>query len=270
VARANTIAPMGGSARGRAAATLGVGAVLLALTWRASPLPSPPMYEGLTTPVQPYRYLHPPPGLGSTPPPSSVRQSLPPKQGQSPPLFPQTTESPPQAQLLAAQDSFVLPPGATAVEASIVPVDPPPVPPLGGQVQGNVYDFEVTAGGAPLPVRPGRRVTVVLRGPSGIVNPVIERFADGAWTRFETVALGQLAGESYTADVTGLGDFALVATPGAPAGGGSDPFVVVLAAGAVLLTVGTLLALRRRHRRRPPPGRVAPTGRRRPPPPRRR
>src|SRR5205807_6831291 len=51
----NTIAPMGGSARGRAAAALGVGAVLLALAWRMSPLPSPPMYEGQTAPAQPYR-----------------------------------------------------------------------------------------------------------------------------------------------------------------------------------------------------------------------
>jgi hypothetical protein len=226
------------------------------------------MYEGLTGPAQPYRYLHPPPGLGSTPPPSSVRQSLPPKQGQSPPLYPQTTEMPPQAQLLAARDSFALPPGTTAIEASIVPVDPPPVPPIGGQIQGNVYDFEVTAGGVPLPVRPGRRVTVVLRGPAGIVNPAIERFAAGAWTRVETVAL-PLAGDSYTADVSALGDFALVAAPGAQAGGGGDPFIVVLATAAVVLTVGTLVALRRR-RRSQRPGRVVPPARRRPPPPPRR
>jgi hypothetical protein len=260
---------MGGSARGRAAAALGVGAVLLALAWRMSPLPSPPMYEGQTAPAQPYRYLHPPPGLGSTPPPSSVRQSLPPKQGQSPPLFPQTAEMPPQAQLLAAQDAFVLPPGTTAVEASIVPVDPPPVPPIGAQIQGNVYDFELTAAGVPLPVRPGVKVTVVLRGPAGIVNPAIARFAAGAWTRLETVAL-PLAGGSYTADVSALGDFALVAGSGAQAGGGGDPFVVVLAAAAVLLTVGTLLALRRRRRTQRPGSVVPPPGRRRPPPPPRR
>ena len=82
------------------------------------------MYEGLTTPAEAYRYLHPPPGLESTKRPSSARMTAPLRQGQSPPLDPQTAEMPPQAQLLAAQDSFALPPGATSVVATIDPVDP--------------------------------------------------------------------------------------------------------------------------------------------------
>ncbi|HEV7465327.1 MAG TPA: hypothetical protein VGP96_03440 [Candidatus Dormibacteraeota bacterium] len=259
---------MGRSARGRAAAALGVGAALLALTWRASPLPFPPMYEGLPGPAEPYRYLHPPPGLGSTPRPSTAHLTAPLKNGQSPALSPATAEMPPQAQLLAAQDAFVVPPGVTAVEATIAPVDPPPVAPIGGQVAGTVYDIEVTATGMPVAVRPGRTVTVVLRGPAGFGRPTIERFAAGAWSRLETQPLGALAGDSYAADTTGLGEFALVAAPGtSPGGGGGDAFVVILAAGAVLLTGGTLLALRRSRRPRaggPPQRRPAA------PPPRRR
>src|SRR5205807_6876639 len=107
--------PMGDSARGRAAMALGMGALLLALTWRVSPLPSPPMYEGLTTPAEAYRYLHPSPGLESRSPPSRARASVPLRHGLSPPLDPATAEMPPQAQLLAAHDSFALPPGTTAV-----------------------------------------------------------------------------------------------------------------------------------------------------------
>jgi hypothetical protein len=256
--------PVVGSARGRAATALVVGAVLLALTWRASPLPSPPMYEGLTTPAAPYVYLHPSPGLESKNRPSSARASVPLRQGQSPPLDPQTSENPPQAQLLAARDSFLVPPGASAVVASIVAVDPPAATPLGGAVQGNVYRFTVSAGGTPLTVRPGHTVTVVLRGPAGIPTPTIELFASGSWTRLPTVALGTLSGDSYTANVGSLGDFALVGSAAPPSGGGRDPFLVVLAVAAVVLTGSTLLTLRRQRRRAPPP----PARPRRRPPPR--
>jgi hypothetical protein len=209
------------------------------------------MYEGLPGPAEPYRYLHPPPGLGSTPRPSSGHVTAPLRDGQSPALSPATTEMPPQAQLLAAQGAFVVPPGVTAVEATIAPVDPPPVAPIGGEVAGNVYDIEVTASGLPLAVRPGRAVTVVLRGPAGFGRPAIERFAAGAWTRLDTQPLGALAGDSYAADATGLGTVALVAAPGpSPGGGGGDAFIVILAAGAVLLCGGTLIALRRSRRPR--------------------
>ncbi len=248
---------------------LGVGAGLLALTWRASPLPSPPMYEGLTAQAEPYRYLHPPPGLGSTPRPSGTRATRPLEGGQSPALSPATAETPPQAQLLAARGAFAVPPGATAVTATIAAVDPPPGPPIGGEVAGNVYDISLTAAGAPLAVGPGRTVTVVLRGPAGIGGPTIERFAGGAWTRLETQPLGALAGDSYTADTGALGEFALVAPPGSSAPrSGTDIVAIVLAAGAVLLTAATLIALRRNRRTRA--AAAARARRRKPPPPRRR
>ena len=236
--------------------------MLLALIWRASPLPSPPMYEGFTAPAAPYVYLHPPPGLDSKSRPSSARASVPLRQGQSPPLDPQTSENPPQAQLLAAQDAFAVPPGTTSVVASIVAVAPPAATPLGGAVQGNVYRFSVTAGGTELAVRPGHTATVVLRGPAGIPTPTIELFATGGWTRLPTVALGTLSGDSYTANVGSLGDFALVGSAAPPSGGAADPFLVVLAVAAVVLTGGTLLTLRRQRRRAPPRARP----RRRPPP----
>lgn len=259
---------MRGRARGRAAAALGVGAVLLGIAWRAHPLFAPPMYEGLTTPAAPYLYLHPPPGLGSSKHPSSVHQRVPLKNGQSPPLDPSTPEMPPQAQLLAAQDSFPVPAGAAAVDVSIAPVDPPSASPIGGVILGNVYAITVSVAGTPLPVRSGRTVTVALRGPAGISGPAIERYAGGTWTKLNTLGLGALSGDTQTTDVSGLGDFALVGTPGSTPGSGGDPFIVALAVGAVALTVGTLVGLRR-SRRRPPPRRPAPGGGRHPVPRRR-
>jgi hypothetical protein len=228
------------------------------------------MYEGVVTPAPPYLYLHPPPGLGSTKHPASVHDRVPLRNGQSPPLDPATSEMPPQAQLLAAQDSFPVPPGATAVDVSIVPTDPPSATPIGGQVLGNVYAITVAVDGTPLPVRTGRTVTVALRGPAGISGPAIERYAGGAWTKLTTLGLGALSGDTQTADVSELGDFALVGSPGPAPGSGGDPFVVVLAVGAVALTVGTLVGLRRSRGSPPPPRPAAGGGGRRPPPQRRR
>jgi hypothetical protein len=210
------------------------------------------MYEGLTAPAEAYRYLHPPPGLESKPP-TSARESVPPRQGESPPLDPMTTEMPPQAQLNAAQDTFALPPGTTAVVATVDPVDPPSTPPVGGDIQGNVYRIRVSVNGTELPVRPRHSVTVVLRGPAGIPGPTIERYAAGTWTKLTTLGLGSLSGDSYTADTDALGDFALVGRAAPPPGAGGDPFLVVLVIAAVVLTVGTLIALRRQRRRTPPP-----------------
>jgi hypothetical protein len=224
------------------------------------------MYEGLIGPADPYRYLHPPPALKTTDRPASVHMEVAVlSNGHSPAMSPATTEKPPQAQLLAAEDSFVVPPGTAKLVVSITAVDPPAVAPTGGVVDGNVYDFRVSAAGSELPARPGHRVTVVLRNPAGVANPTMERYASGTWARLETEALGALAGDSYAADTGAIGDLALVAAPGASTGGGTDPFVIVLAAGAVVLAVGTLVALRR-QRRRPPPSSGPPRGRRAPPP----
>jgi hypothetical protein len=229
-----------------------VGAVLLGAAWRMAPLPTPPLYEGVVGPAEPYRYRHPPPGLETARPPSAVRTTVAVMGGESPPLDPQTGERPPQAQLLAARGSFVLPPGATSVQATVVPVDPPPVRPRDARLTGNVYDLEVSVRGMPLAVRAGRRVTVVLRGPAGVAAPVIERYAAGRWSRLATQPLGPLAGDSQAADVDRLGEFALVSASGAPAAGGRAGvlLLVVLSATAALVAVATLRGGRRPRRRR--------------------
>ncbi len=96
--------------RRAAVVSLGAGLGLIALAQLAAPFGSPPLYDGVVV-QEPYRYLSPGPGqLGS---PTSYRSTLPVTGIASPVFVAATTESPPQAQLIAESGAFVLPPGAT-------------------------------------------------------------------------------------------------------------------------------------------------------------
>jgi hypothetical protein len=237
--------------RRRAAATLAAGATLLALAWSVGPRSAPPLYDGGPIVAEPYRYLHPPAGLTNTKAPGTIDATLKLEAGQSPAMADTTEEQPAQAQLLAAQGAFAVPPGATGVRVTIAPVDPPAVAPTGGVIAGNVYRFAVTGvpGGAPLPLKAGQQVTVVLRGPSGVANPTLEVWDGTAWNRADTTPLGSSSPDSYAANLTTLGDVALVAPAGAPAAtssGGAGLIVAAVVVAVVLVSAATVLVLRRR------------------------
>jgi hypothetical protein len=236
----------------RAAATLAAGVALLALAWCVGPRSAPPLYDGGPIIAEHYRYLHPPPGFTNTRPPSTVDVTLTLEGGQSPAIAETTDEQPAQAQLLAAQGASTVPPGATGVRVSIAPVEPPRVAPTDGGIAGNVYRFAVTAvpGATPLPLRAGQQVTVVLRGPAGVANPTIEVWDGARWNRADTTPLGSSSPDSYAANLTMLGDMALVTPTVAPAansgGGGAGLIVAAVVVAVVLVSAATVLVLRRR------------------------
>jgi hypothetical protein len=238
--------------RGRAAAALAAGVASLALAWVLGPHSAPPLYDSGVVVAEHYRYLHPSPGYTATKPPSTIDATLKLEGGQSPAMAETTDEQPAQAQLLAAQNTFVVPPGTTSVHVSINPVDPPAAPPVGGTLDGNVYRFSilVVPGNAPMALRAGQQVTVVLRGPAGVANPVLELFDGTSWTKLETTSLGSTAPDSYAANVMALGDIALVTpptTPGNGGGGGSGGIIVAAGIVAVVLSAAaSVLVLRRR------------------------
>ncbi|HEY0408785.1 MAG TPA: hypothetical protein VGE42_00810, partial [Candidatus Dormibacteraeota bacterium] len=118
----------------RAAATLAAGAALLALAWSVGPRSAPPLYDGGPIVAEPYRYLHPPAGFTNTKSPGTIDVTLRLEGGQSPAMAETTDEQPAQAQLLAAQGAFTVPPGATGVRVTIAPVEPPAVAPAGSRV----------------------------------------------------------------------------------------------------------------------------------------
>jgi hypothetical protein len=231
----------------RPAAVLAAGAVLLGLVWLAGPASQPPLYDGPVV-AEPYRYCQPPPGFAPQQPPSTVDHNVRVVNGQSPPIADGTAEQPPQAELLAPANVFVVPPGAITIRVAILCAPPPRVLPPDGRLDGNVYRFTVSAGGTPLGIRPGQQVTVVLRGPAGAPSPVMERFADGQWMKLDTQPLGNASPDSYAANVTALGDMAMVVADAVVPVEGSDrtPMVATLAVVAVALVAAAALLTRRR------------------------
>jgi hypothetical protein len=234
----------------RAAATLAAGAALLALAWCAGPRSAPPLYDGGPIIAEQYRYLHPPPGFTNTKPPGTIDVTLSLEGGQSPAIAETTDEQPAQAQLLAAQGAFTVPPGATGVRVTIAAVGPPRVAPTDGSIAGNVYRFAVTAvpGATPLPFRAGQQVTVVLRGPAGVANPTIEVWDGARWNRADTTPLGSSSPDSYAANLTMLGDMALVPPTVAPAASGGGAGLIVAAAVVAVVLVAAAAVLVRRRR----------------------
>jgi hypothetical protein len=235
----------------RAAATLAAGAALLALAWSVGPRSAPPLYDGGPIVAEPYRYLHPPAGFTNTKPPGTIDVTRRLEGGQSPAIAETTDEQPAQAQLLAAQAAFAVPPGTTGVRITIAPVEPPAVAPAGGRIAGNVYRFAVTGvpGATPMPLSPGQQITVVLRGPAGVANPTLEVWDGARWNRAETTPLGSSSPDTYAANLTTLGDIALVTPPVAAAaasGGGAGLIVAAVVVAVVVVSAAAVLVMRRR------------------------
>lgn len=222
------------------------------MVWLVAPAAAPPLYDGLEAPAEPYRYLvAPSPALAGTRPPSTAHQRVPVAAGPALRGAVSTDEQPPQAQLIFAPDTFVVPPGTGAVDIGISPVPPPPVA-MDGRLDGNIYRMSVTVGATPLAITPGQHVTVVLRGPAGVVGPRIELFAAGRWRVLDTTALTLTAQDVYGANTSVLGDVALVVPPTPPSTGGgpsTGPIAATLGA-AALLGLGAMAVMRRARRRR--------------------
>lgn len=242
------------------------GVVLLGAAWALAPAPSPPLYDGLAGPAQAYLYLQPPAGYHQTATPGSAGHDLPVSGGSSGAGFVNTTETPPQAQVLAADGTFSFPAGAKAITLSVTPVAPPsPIPASLGTLAGNVYQVSATADvPGPVTVNSGKPITVVLRGPAGVGNAPMARLVTGsaAWQRATTVPLGS-APDMVVTNTDALGYFAITATaaPGGSGGGsgGGFPLLAVVIPAVVVLAVVAVLLLARSSRDEPPP-----------PPPRRR
>ena len=201
-----------------------------------------PLYDGVPI-SEPYRYLHPSGDQVGNP--TSSTQEKPVAEGVSPVIVAATTEVPPQAQVIAQRDAFVLTAGATAIIATVTPVDPPSQPTT-GQILGNAYRFSVTdqADTALRIEQCNGCVSIAMRAPDGSPPATIMRFEDGAWTAVRTNHGGGVA--LYQTNPEAPGIYAVVAT--GQSGGGID--IVVLLAGAgialILLAFVGLLFLRAR------------------------
>jgi hypothetical protein len=219
-----------------------------------------PLYDGVVV-AEPYRYLHPTGTHAGQP--TSFEADQPVIGGASPAFAAATTESPPQAQLIAQTGAFMLSPGATSVHVSITPVESPAVTPPGGTVAGNVYEISVTdqAGTALAIATCDGCLSLSMRAPEGTDTATLMRFAGGAWAEMDTLPVGIVS--MFQSNPTGLGDIAVVVsgtstgsgTPGPGLGNqGIDP-VVIFGVGAVLLWLLVFgFIVWQRVRPAPPPG----------------
>jgi hypothetical protein len=190
----------------------GVLLIGLGLTWLAAMSPSvgiAPLFDGVFI-EDPYLFVDPPPGAAGDPP--SAEETQPVVDGSVPLLAVATIEVPPQAQIIAEADAFAISAGTESVTVSIVPAaanDP--------SIAGNVYRFSVTdPGGASLEIRPGARVTIIVRAPQSDLVAKLARFDGTQWVMIPT-ELGGLA-DLFAANITQLGDYAVVVTGPTPSG----------------------------------------------------
>ena len=249
--------------RRAAVLTLAAGLGVIAIAQFASPLGSPPLYDGVVA-QEPYRYLVP--KTNQSGPPTSYHGSVPVTGATSPAFVAATTESPPQAQLIAPSGAFVLPTGVTSLTVSIEPV-PPATSPPSGAITGNVYRVSVAdQAGAELSIDPATPPTVSLRAPNGVSSATISQSVGGAWHDLPTGQGGQPG--IFLANVTELGDFTTIAQDQGQ--GGVDSTIVILGAATTLLSavaIGGVLLWSRSRRSHPvvpaTPARPRPSKRRR-------
>ncbi|MGH2465341.1 MAG: hypothetical protein ACRDGI_07765 [Candidatus Limnocylindrales bacterium] len=241
----------GDPAEGRAAAiALSTGVALIIATQLLAPVAAP-LFDALLV-LGPYHYLAPAAGeLGD---PTSATITDPVANGASPGFNAATTETPPQAQLIASPDSIQLAPGSTTVTVTIEPVAPP-APSSVGEILTNVYRYSVTdQNGAVLEAKRGTLVTLVMRVPHATSDAVMAQFSDNSWN---VIASSPSGTPGFFLATTGtFGDFALVAAPNnfAPL----EISLLVLVVGGVLGAIGFLVL---RRQRRLAMARMARTGR---------
>jgi len=227
--------------------TLAAGLAVIGAAQIASPLGSPPLYDGVV-PQEPYRYLVP--GTNQAGTPTSYHGSVPVTGSTSPPFVAATTENPPQAQLIAPAGAFVLPPGVTSLFVSIAPV-PAATSPPSGVIAGNVYRVSVVdQAGAGLSIDPATMPTISLRTPTGVSSATVSQSIGGVWHGLPTGQGGQPG--TFLANVTELGDFTVIAQDQGP--GGLDSTILILGAATTLLfavAIGVVLLWSRSRRRNP-------------------
>jgi hypothetical protein len=222
-------------------ASLLAGLAVMVVAQLAAPFGGPPLYDGVVV-QEPYRYLVPGPGQAAGP--TSYHASLP-VQGTSPRFAAATSETPPQAQLIAPPGAFVVPPGVTSIVVSIDPI-PAPTAPADGSIAGNAYRFAVSdPAGTPLAIDPATIPTVILRAPDGATNASVAHSSGGSWQLLTTEATGNPG--IVFANVTELGVFAVV-IPAAPGLLGLDPGAVAAIAATLVLVVALGFFLVRRRR----------------------
>ena len=237
-------------------AVLAAGLLVIALARLTTSVGSPPLFDGVVV-QDTYRYLEPGPGQAGAP--TSFLKTVPVPQSPGLLFAAATSESPPQAQLIAPEGSFAVPPGAVSLNVSIEPVSSS-VTPAFGRLSGNVYRFAVTdSTGAPVRVSSDAVPSLVLRAPDGTATATIDRLEGTTWQQLPTEPAGQPG--IFLTNITELGDFSLIEPKQSLLG--LDPTLLIIGGGTAVvsaLIIGAVLYRSRRPQlaRSPTPSRGKP------------
>lgn len=220
---------------------------MFGVVWLASPPATPPLYDGLGIPDEPYRYVSPPAGYRHTAAPTGSLFTYP-ITGSNAMVALVSKEQGPQVQIVIAESALKAPSGATTMTLRVTPLAPTNQPP-DGTIRSNVYRFtaETDHGQATADSDPNN--LVVLRAPTAPPPAwVIEYDSGSGWQRLNTSRTGN---DVYQAPLAGIGNYAIVepspgATNGASAGSTAGATKSDSGKGSALLPlliVGLLLAV---------------------------
>lgn len=216
----------------------------MGLGWLVTP-GAVPVYDGVSQPDEPYRYVSPPAGAKAAKAPTSALARTPVKAGESTSgLALSTAETGPQ--FSAYLPRFGLRATGSSVEVRVTPKAPTDQP-TGARIDGNVYEvaFVDPAGPVTLTSKASLASLYLRATSSRQPGPVMEhRAAPGQpWTALDTSRGGL---DVYVAALVGPGDYALAfrSAGGSPTGG--FPVLPVALGGGVVVLVGIVLVLRRR------------------------
>ena len=212
---------------------------------------TPPVYDGIQLPAEPYNWVSPPPNLkNGNKPPQSGESTLPIANGQVAGGLVQTGDG--QVLVFLGLGGLAAPARAQRVRCTIQPLTSPPQAPSGVEIRGNVYRIECLAEPGGKPVRIVGPVRMTLRLAGGTTNNI--RYFDGrSWhvlpTTFDSGG-GPYAGTQLTA----FGDFAATARADVVAILGQYvEFFGILAFVLIFGIIAVVQELRRRRQQTPTP-----------------
>ncbi|MDQ1697800.1 MAG: hypothetical protein QOJ03_3153 [Frankiaceae bacterium] len=225
--------------------------------WMLAPA-AVPIYDGISLPDEPYRYVDPPADAKTTKAPTVASGTVSVRNGVSGAQFANSAEQGPQISLYLPAGALQVPPGAATLRVTARPLAPGSPSPADGTIVTNVYRVEIVAGSTPVRViGTGRQEpTMQMRAPTapaaGQTGPVFERRTATGWARQHTIRVGN---DIFQSSAPMAGDYALVqleqqasTIKGGGSGGGGGINGGLLGGGIALLVLSVaILAIRLRR-----------------------
>ena len=192
---------------------LALAAALLAMAWVLGPAGrTPPLYDGLGFPDQPYRYVSVPAGYSQGQGPSTASATVEVSSGDSSTYDVSSSELGPQVEVFVNAKDLHLPPGSTLAHVRATPVATA-TQPSDGEVWGNVYRLSVSTDTGPGTIRAGGALdSIRMRAPTGPPPVAGIEFDNGSgWRRLTASKIGN---DIYSAPLAGVGEYAVVSPEG--------------------------------------------------------